>query len=446
MNPADLQGALAIFACLVVSALLSGAETAITSLGYLKAKHMLATNKPGAKSLQIWLQHPNRVLTTLLLSNNVVNILASAIGTTMATEYFDSQAIGISTGIMTFLIVTFTEVIPKSYAKTHSESIVVYVMKPVIVLYYVLWPFVWLFSEFAGKVVSRMGAQPSQQPVITEDELEFLVEVSERSGMLEKLKKKMLSGVFDFDEIKVREVMTPRTDMQAMPSNASYQDLLNLVIEWGYSRIPIYHETIDNIVGMVLAKDLLTYSLKLQNPENFSIKQIMRKVIFVPESNFINDVFRDLKTTKTHIAIVIDEHGGTAGLVTLEDIIETIVGEIQDEHDEEEQEFRKLGDNIYQVSGAATIDDFLEFFTLEEEKLAEKPEGDIDTLGGWLTQLLQDMPKVGQTVQIENLKIEITRIDRHRVRSVRVIRLESEGANDDVGPFVIQESVATKSL
>lgn len=426
-----MHQALALVAAFLTSAFFGGAETAVTSLGYLKAKHLLDSKKPGAKSLQLWLAQPNRILTTILVYKNAANTLAAVLGATLASRFLGSNAAAAAFGVVTLLIITFGEVIPKAFAKTHHERFSLAAMSVLKICYYIGWPVIWLFSELANRTVRLFGNQHSGHPVITEDELEFLVEVSERSGVLEKLKKKMLSGVFDFDEIKVREIMTPRTDMQALSVTASYRDVVTLVIEWGYSRIPVYEDAVDNIVGVVLAKDLLRYTLGLQKPDMFNIRQVMRKAVFVPESNFINDVFRELKATKTHIAIVIDEHGGTAGLVTLEDVIETIVGEIQDEHDEEEQEFRRISESTYQVSGAATVDDFLEYFRLDEDTLAEKPEGDIDTMGGWLTQLLQDLPKVGQSVNIGSLKIEITRIDRHRIRSVRVTDLGPQRAQEE---------------
>ena len=417
-----------IVACLFISAVCAGSETAITSLGSLKAKHILDTERRAAKPLTLWLNHPGRVLTTLLIFNSAVHIFASALATDLSARHFDSNAIGIATGVMTFLILVFGEITPKSYARAHAETLSIPLLKFVYVVYILCYPVVVAFSEMAAYIVRLVGGDKKDAPPITEEELEYLVNVGQRAGVLEQTKKEMIVGVFEFDETKVREIMTPRPDIKWIDLHASYDDALNMAIESGMSRIPVCDEQgVDHVVGVLLVKDLLPIARGNGDASKaFSLKKIMRDPFFVPESKLIMDVFKSLKSTKNHIAIVIDEHGGTAGLVTMEDILEEIVGEIQDEYDVEEAEMLEIEPGIYDVAGSFNVDEFLEFFELTATDV-EKPEEDIDTIAGWITALLGDLPEVGKRVRIGPLNVEVSDVERQRVRRVRVSRVLEQG-------------------
>ena len=411
-----------ILVSLLASAFFSGTETAITSLGSLKAKHLVDQNGAAKRQLNLWLNHPARVLTTILIFNNFFHILASAVATDFASRHLQSQAIGIATGVMTLLILFFVEIIPQSFARTHAERIAVPTLRVIYVIYVLMIPIVWLVSEFAARVVSKLGGVRQENPPITEEELEYLVNVGERAGVLEETKKEMIVGVFEFDETKVREIMTPRPDVKWLNEGSNLSEALVLAVESGMSRIPVCENaSIDNVVGILLVKDLLKVARdQPQGGGDFNLKKIMRAPFFVPESKPVMDVFKELKSSKNHIAVVIDEHGGTAGVVTMEDILEEIVGEIQDEYDTEEAEILELEPGIHDVAGSCNIDEFLEYFDIDENTIADKPDDGIDTLAGWIVALLGELPEIGKTLRIGPLNVEVTDVERQRIRRVRV--------------------------
>ena len=420
--------------CLVISAFFSAAETAITSLGSLKAKHAMDTKGKALRELSLWLNHPGRVLTTILIFNNVVNIFASALATEVATRYFESQAIGIATGVMTFLVLIFGEVIPKSFAKAQHERLAVPVMRVIYIAYLLTYPLVILLSEFARVVVRMLGGHRIDTPPITEEEIEYLVNVGERAGVLEESKKDMLASIFEFDETKVREILTPRPDIEWLTLESTLDEALQLAIETGFSRIPICSDQgIDDVVGILLIKDLLRVVRRNGDPTQkvFDIKDVMREPFFIPESKLIVDVFKDLKRSKNHIAIVIDEHGGTGGLVTLEDILEEIVGEIQDEYDVEEAAVLELEPGVFDIAGSVNIDEFLDIFDLDEKDVPESTEQEVDTIAGWITAIHGNLPAIGETMRIGPLAIEVIDVERNRVQRVRVARISEEAVEPD---------------
>jgi CBS domain containing-hemolysin-like protein len=405
--------------CVLLSAAFAAAETAITALGTLKARHLVETEAK-AHHLNLWLQHPSRVLTTVLLFNTVVKILASAVATNVASHYSKDQAIGIATGVTTFLVLVFGEVIPKAFGRAHAESVGIFGIRFVNVAYRITYPAVWVLSELANFMIRRFGRPTSLQPTITEEELEFLIKIGEKSGAIEPSKREMITGVFDFDETKVREIMTPRTDVAAIEKSDTFHEATSLIIQTGHSRIPVYEERIDNVVGIIFAKDLLRHAA--QGQMKTPLSHLMRQPLFVPDSKPIMDAFKDLKRTKNHMAVIIDEYGGMAGVVTMEDILEEIVGDIQDEFDKEEAQVLKIDKGVYDVSGAMNISEFREYFELDEAFEAEV-EGEADTIGGWMTQFLGDMPEVGQTVTRGPLTIEVSEVGRHRIERLRVAKI-----------------------
>ena len=435
LSQTDTAELLTITISLVFAAFFSGCETAITSLGTLKAKQMLDQGNKRQKPLALWLSHPGRVLTTILIFNNVFHILASAVATDFASRHFHSNAISIATGVMTLLVLIFVEIIPKSFAKTHSERLAPPTLTTIYALYICVAPVVWMFAEGASRVVRLLGGVRKETPPITEEELEYLVNVGERAGILEETKKDMLVGVFDFDEIKVREVMTPRPDVKWLTIDSDLNAALTLAVETGMSRIPICEASgIDHVVGILLVKDLLKVARDSASGAGFDLVKIMRAPFFVPESKQVMDVFKELKNSKNHIAVVIDEHGGTAGLVTMEDILEQIVGEIQDEYDTEEAEIVKLDSGIYDVAGSCNIDEFLEYFELDEQSLTDKPDEGTDTIAGWIFSQLGELPQVGTTLRIGPLNVEVTEVERQRIRRVRVSVILDAGEKGSSGP------------
>ncbi|MCB9229408.1 MAG: HlyC/CorC family transporter [Deltaproteobacteria bacterium] len=422
-------GSLAVIVgCLVLSAFFSAAETAITSLGVIKVRHILEQKGKRASPLNLWLQHPGRVIATILLFNNVVNILASSVTTRLAYIYFESGAVGIATGFTTFWVLVFGEIIPKSFAKSHAEGMALVSMRIIQMVYLISYPLVRALSDFADLVIRFISGGSKTKPLITEEEIEFIVSEGEKAGVIGDIKKDIIEGAFDFDETKVREIMTPRPDLTALPVETPWREVVEKVIETGHSRIPVYKDNIDQIVGLVLAKDLLKFlNHENQGMENLTASDFMREVHFVPESRSIMEEFKDLNILKIHMAIVVNEYGSTIGVVTMEDILEQIVGEIQDEFDAEEALILKIDDNVYEVSGAINIDEFFQYFDIGEDQLKENEKGeDIDTLAGWVTQLIGQVPEVGQQVRILNFLIEVIRVSQRRLQVVRVQTLPPE--------------------
>ncbi len=423
----DYSSLVIIGVCIAATAFFAAAETAVTSLGVLKARHAMQNKGGTAQSLRLWLQHPSRVLTTILIFNNFAKVLASVLAAELTIRYIGDQALSLAVAAITFAILLVGEIIPKSFARANSENVAQFTMIGVNILYRLFYPLVWFFSEFAAAVIRKLGSEQSLQPTITEEELEFLIEVGEKSGVIVDLKRDMINGVFEFDETKVREIQTPRTDVVAVEKGDSIEHAVRLIIQSGHSRLPVYDEQIDNIMGIVFAKDLLRHladpkRTKLTSP--LSLTQIMREPQFVPESKPLMEVFKELKQSKNHMAIIIDEYGGTAGLVTMEDILEEIVGDIQDEFDAEEAKILKIDEDVYDVAGFVNISEFEEFFELDES-FAKEVEGEVDTIAGWMTQLLGHLPEVGQTVTHGSLTLEVTEIDRHRIERLRITRHRS---------------------
>ena len=415
----DITSILLIFGCLLFSAFFSSSETALTSLGVLKIKHLIEQSKRYGP-LKYWINEPGKVLTTILVFNNTVNIFASALTTDLATRWFESSAVGIATGITTFLVLIFGEIIPKSFAKVHAERIALLVMRVIKVFCFGTWPLIWVLSKFTDWVLRSLGSEEQEaKPPITEDELEFLVNIGQEYGVIENTKKQMISGVFDFDDKAVREIMTPRTDVVAIDVNESFANVVNKTITTGNSRLPVYEDRIDNVIGIIFAKDLLKASVCTKEKSTL-IRSIMRKPCFVPESNKAIHVFKQFKRTRSQLAVVIDEHGGMAGVVTMEDVLEEIVGDIQDEFDSEEEKIKSSSDGTYEVAGAISIDEFTEFFKLPEDVIEEQLQVEADTLAGLLTQVIREMPQVGQTVQIGSVTIKITKVDNNRIQRAQV--------------------------
>lgn len=406
---------LIIFGCIFLSAFFSASETAITSLGSMKVKHLMHQRKGSIPYLRFWLEQPARVLTTILVFNNVVNIFASAVATEYAYQRFQSGAVGIATGAITLLVLVFGEIIPKSFAKIHCERLAPAALRVLRFIYYAAYPVVRAMSLFADGVIYLVARGRRNKPEITEEELEFIVNEGRKAGVIGEMKKNIIVGAFDFDETKVREIMTPRTDIKALDLNAGLDKMIDKAIETGYSRLPVYRNHMDNILGIVLVKDLLR---RISSNKPVRAKEVMREALFAPESKSIMDVFKDLKRTKSHLAIIIDEHGGTAGLVTMEDILEEFVGEIQDEYDIETANVLKIDANVFEVSGAMNLDDFKQQFSIEAREQANE---DIDTVGGLVTQLVGQMPQVGQKVSYAHLDLEVHEVKQHRISVIKVV-------------------------
>ncbi|MGD9808671.1 MAG: hemolysin family protein [Deferribacterales bacterium] len=420
MNETLTLELMAIGACVILSGFFSGSETALTSLGELKIRHMIEENKK-AKPLQLWLEHPNKVLNTILIGNNIVNILGSVLATDFAARLFGDSKIAAVTGIMTLLVLFFGEITPKTFAKHNAATIAPYVIRILKLPYFFFYPFSFGINKLVkAMIVISGGKLDKNKSRITEDELEFYISESEKEGIIENGKSRMLQNIFDISEIYVKEVMVPRTDMVAIDITDPLESYIDKILASEFSRIPVYEDTVDKIVGILYVKDLLRFVNK--DSVTFDIKKVLRKAYFIPETKKIDSLLGEFQKNRNHMAIVIDEYGGVDGLVTLEDILEEIVGEIWDEYDTEEEEVTEIADDTFIVDVRMDIDDFCEKFELE--KTGEMQE--YETVGGLVFDIAEKIPEVGEKYEYENYQFKILNKHERRLDKVELRRLENE--------------------
>ncbi len=405
--------------------LFSTIEQIILSLGTLRAKNLKQIAGREMRSVKVWIEHPSRILAAVVMFESIATVLV-VYGIMTASENF---AINFFTRSISFLIsvlmiVIFGEVIPRALTKAFSDSALLISIRFAYGLFLLAMPLIIGMTKLQHWFAARFGAKEKEHPPISEEEIEYLLQLGQRTGVLEETKKDMIEGVFEFDETKVREIMTPRLDIKWIPVTSSFSQALEASTESEMSRIPICGaEGIDHVVGILLAKDLLKLAKEFGKPHQRKISDIMREPFFIPESKPIMDVFKDLKKNKSHMAIVVDEHGGTAGLVTMEDILEEIVGDIQDEFDTEEADIVELEQGIFDVAGSCHIDEFIAFFEIKEGETTDYSDEGIDTIGGYFTATLGELPEVGKTLKIGSLNLEVSTLDRNRIKRLRVSKI-----------------------
>jgi len=312
---------------LLLSGFFSGSETALIAIGKVRARALVKQGVKGAKEIDELMNQQEAMLTTVLIGNNMVNIGASALATSIAMEFFGSYGVAIATGVMTFLILTFAEIMPKTIAVHHAERISIIVSKPIKMMAYFFMPFIKVVSAITGTFERFMGMAPYKRRVLTEEEVETMLDIGEEEGAIEEDEKEMMMGVLKLDEIRVRNVMTPKDAMVCIDVNQSVDDAVELIKRTGFSRIPVFERTEDNIVGILYAKDLLA------NRGETSIRKLMKPPYLISDTKRVDDLLKEFQRGRFHIAIVVDNQGKTEGLVCLEDLLEVIVGSIYDEYD-----------------------------------------------------------------------------------------------------------------
>lgn len=389
-------------------------ETALMSISKIRTRHMVDEGVRGAKLLQKLLEDPNKLLGAILIGNNIVNIGASAIATTLATKIMGGEGgVPVATGIMTVLVLIFGEITPKSIAKQNSEKVSLTVSKPINFVVMILKPFVAVFTSISGVFIRLVGGDPkASEPFITQEELKTMVGVSEEEGVLEDVEKEMIFNVFDFVDAQVKDVMVQRVDIIAIEKGASYEEVINLIKEEQFSRIPVYDDTIDNIVGILNVKDLII-SNSLEN-ENFNILNYTREPFYTFEFKKIKEVFNEMKKTRNHLSIVLDEYGGTVGIITIEDLIEEIVGDIEDEYDEHNEMIEVVKEDEYIVDGSAKLDDISDLIgvIMESEEL--------DSVGGLVIEELGRIPEEKEEVLINNIRFVVEEVEKNRIKKIRI--------------------------
>jgi putative hemolysin len=406
---------------LLLSGLMSGSETALTAISDWKVRQLREEGNGPSDLLALLEQNPTRFITTLLIGNNLVNIAATALVTQMSISlsrqsgFSEAAAVGYATALMTVLILIFGEITPKSIAVHHPVPFARFAIRPVYALSVVLYPVGRAFTYITTLVLRLMRIEPSSDPLITENELRMMLRSAEEFGVIEASEQEMIRGVIDLEETVVREVMTPRVDVVAIAEEASLRSLLGAVMEHGYSRLPVYGESIDEVKGIAYARDLLPYLGSAVDLDTTPVRELMRAVQYVPETTSVLDLMRDMRLRKNHLALVVDEFGGTAGVVTLEDIIEEITGEIYDETDEEESlDIEPLEDGSVRIRASLHLEEVEEHFQRDFGD-----EGEYDTLAGFLISELGRIPAVGVALEVAGVRFVVEEADERRVVTVR---------------------------
>lgn len=370
------------------------------------------------KSIIKLLDDPQRTLISILIGNMFVNISASSLATYLAIKTFGNIGIGIASGIMIFTILVFGEIVPKSLAVANAEAISKRVAKPIEIISTGLFPLIKFFKVIISALYYFLGKKSvKEKKEITEEDLITLIDAGKDEGVIEEEEKEMIRNIFEFGDTMVKEVMIPRVDMACIPSDTKLGSILKLIKKMGHSRIPVYEETIDNIIGILYAKDLLRiYQQWYTSKEKFDLKGIIRKAYFVPENKKIDELLDIFQKDRIQVAIAIDEYGGTAGLITMEDVVEEVVGEIIDEYDKEIKLFEMTGDNIVIADAIISIDRINEILNIEI------PENDFETLGGFIFDLLGRVPKKDEKIKYQNFQIIIEQVVKNRIRRVKIIK------------------------
>ena len=412
MEVGDTWQLIVLVALLALSSLFSASETALMSLSKIRIRNMVDENIPGSKKIQKLIEDPHKMLSAILVGNNVVNIGASSLATSLAIKNFGSTGVGLATGIMTLLVLIFAEITPKSLAAQNSEKMALKVAPFIAVVVILLKPFNIILSFLTNSIIKVLGGEAdARTPFITEAELKTMINVSHEEGMLESEEKEMIHNVFEFKESRVTEVMTPRTYMVAVSLDSSYDKIVEVFKNQQFSRIPVYEDGIDNVVGILYLKDLVFFDA---SKETFEMTKYMREPYFTFEFKLITELFSEMRDKSIQVAIVIDEYGGTAGMITMEDLVEEIVGDIRDESDELFNEIEVLKEDEYLVRGSAEID-------LINEMLGVKIESeDFDTIGGFVTGLFGRLPETGEQIEFNNMKFVVEHVQKYRIEKLRI--------------------------
>lgn len=419
-----IQIVLLIF-LVMCSAFFSASETALMSISKIRVRHLVDAEVKGGKKLDLLLSDTDKLLSTILLGNNAVNIGASSLATSLAIGFWGDTGVGIATGLMTLIILIFGEITPKSLAVRFSEPISLKVAPFMLLLVKVLTPVVFVLSKITGLFVRILGGDPNyKKPSLTQDELKTIVNVSSEEGVIEDDEKELICNIFEFGELKVKDIMVQRMDIVAVPVTATYAEIVDIFKESKFSRLPVYEENLDNIVGLVFAKDLLFLDC---NNDDFEITKIMRETYNTYEFLKVSDFFKEIQSKQNHIAIVYDEYGSVAGLITLEDVIESVMGDIQDEYDDDEDNsIVKVSENEYMVMGYTKIEEFNEYFgcMIESE--------DCDSIGGFLTSLLGRLPEKNEKLNLDTVEIVVADMEDTHVEKLKVVLSESKEIGDKI--------------
>ena len=403
MTNIDILYLMLFFLCLLLSGFFSSSEVAFVSLQKLRLRHLANTKGGAAKEVALMAEKPERLLTTILLGNNLVNTAAAALATIIALSVLaEGYAVLVATAGVTILLLVFGEVFPKTVATRYGERLAFFYATPMKILIWVLLPIATVFVWIADKLARLVGASPEPQTLVSEDEIRTAVSVGIEEGTLVEAEAEMVERVFRFGDRQVDEVMTPRPDINWVEKGTKLSEFLATYAESPHSRFPVYEDTIDTVVGVLWIKDVLMAQAKGTIQQDNVVDKLARPAYFVPESKPIAELFAEMQESRGQLAMVVDEFGGTAGLVTMERLLEEIVGEFGDELAKVKKSFETIDENSFQIDGGMRVDD-------ANEKLGlELPEGEYETVAGFVLNALGHIPKEGEQLKYNNLKLVIT--------------------------------------
>ena len=413
MGPSETGQLIAIIILLCLSAFFSSSETALTTVNQIRMR-TLADNgdKRAARVLHVT-GNPGKMLSAILIGNNIVNLSASSISTSLAIHLFGNTGAGIATGILTFLILIFGEVTPKTMATIKADSMSLTVAAPIGLLMKILTPVIFIINKLSLGLMFLLHVNiKDAQKKMTEEELRTIVDVSQENGVIEHEERDMIHNLFDFGDAEAKEIMVPRIDMTFVQADATYQEVLDIFRQDMFTRLPVYEDSTDNVIGIINMKDFL---LQNDTPE-FSVRTLLREPYFTYEHKNTADLFLEMRKSSISLAIVLDEYGVTAGLITLEDLLEEIVGEIRDEYDaDEEDDITRISDREFYVLGSANLDDVSEALSLHFTS------DDYDTIGGYCLGLLDHLPEKNEIILTDNnILIRIDRMEKNRIERIYI--------------------------
>ncbi len=417
MDPSVLQFVVLIF-LLFLSAFFSSAETSLVTVNKIRMRSLAEEGNKRAQTVVKVTDDSGKMLSAILIGNNIVNLSASSLATTLTGKVFGNQYIAVATGILTLLVLIFGEITPKTMATINADKMSMFFAPIISFLMTILTPFIWIINNMANVVLRLLRVDPNDKgAAITETELRTIVEVSHEEGVIESEEKRMINNVFDFGDSQARDVMIPRIDMTFADINSTYQEIIDIFREEKYTRLPVFDGTTDNVVGIINVKDLLLFD----SHEEFNVRDILREPYYAYEFKKTSELMEELRKTSNNITIVLDEYGSTVGMITLEDLLEEIVGEIRDEYDDDEKDpVEKVGENEYLIAGMTKLDDLNE---LVGTKLESE---DYDSVGGLVIELLDRLPEEGDVVSLPGVEMRVDKVDKNRIESVHVYIKEEE--------------------
>ncbi len=412
MDSSFIPKLIIVLAMMVFSALFSGTETAYSTVNKLRLKNYEAQgNKKAGKALKLANRFDD-VITAILIGNNIVNIGTSSVATVIFCDIFGDSGAAISTAIVTVLVLVFCEVLPKSYAKRNSEKLALLFATPLSFLVLIFKPFIW--------VLNRMSSvfKGDDTPTVTEDELKYMIDEIEEEGVIEEQESELMKNALDFDDITVNEILIPRVKVVGVELSDSIEEIKKIFNTEMYSRLPVYEKSLDNIIGIITNKTFF----KMLGQGKTDIKEHIQEVPHIADTNLISEAMRFMQKAKVHLAVVTDQYGGTKGIVTLEDIIEELVGEIYDEEDEIVANINKLGDRRYEVQGDTNIYDFAEMLGISEDEF----DTEYTTIGGWVTDIMGHIPESGETVKTGRFSVVAVYVNEIKVEKLIIEIIEDD--------------------